>query len=40
MNYLNKGVNDKAIACFKKYLELKPDGKDAETAKSIIETLK
>ena len=40
LNYLNKGVNDKAITCFKKYLELKPDGKDAETAKSIIETLK
>ena len=40
LNYLNKGVNDKAITCFKKYLELKPDGKDAETARSIIETLK
>jgi len=40
MSYLNKGVNDKAIACFKKYLELNPDGKDTETAKSIIETLK
>lgn len=40
LNYLNKGVNDKAIDCFKKYLELKPDGEDADTAKSIIETLK
>jgi tetratricopeptide (TPR) repeat protein len=40
LNYLNKGLNDKAIACFKKYLELKPDGTDADTAKSIIETLK
>lgn len=38
--YLNKGVNEKAIACFQKYIQLKPDGKEVESAKSIIDALK
>ena len=40
LSYLNKGDNEKAIANFNKYLELKPDGEDAETARSIIDSLK
>jgi Flp pilus assembly protein TadD len=40
MTYLNKGLNDKAIACFEKFLRLKPDSDEAETAKSIIQSLK
>lgn len=40
LSYVNKGENGKAVAAFNKYLELKPDGEEAETAKSIIESLK
>lgn len=40
LSYVNKGENEKAVAAFKKYLELKPDGEEAETARSIIESLK
>lgn len=40
LSYVNKGENEKAVAAFKKYLELKPDSEEAETAKSIIESLK
>jgi len=40
LSYVNKGENEKAVAAFKKYLELKPDGEEAETAGSIIESLK
>jgi Tfp pilus assembly protein PilF len=38
--YLNKNENENAIAALKKYIELRPDGKDAETAKAIIDSLK
>lgn len=40
LSYVNKGDNEKAVAAFRKYLELKPDGEEAETARSIIESLK
>ncbi len=40
MSYVNKGENEKAVAAFNKYLELKPDGEEAETSRSIIESLK
>lgn len=39
LSYVNKGENEKAIAAFKKYLELKPEGEESETAKSIIDSL-
>ncbi len=37
--YINKEMNAKAIENLKKYLELKPEGDDASTAKSILESL-
>jgi len=37
--YLNKNENEKAIDALKKYIELKPDGEEVETAKAIIESL-
>ncbi|HLP47115.1 MAG TPA: tetratricopeptide repeat protein [Candidatus Kapabacteria bacterium] len=40
MSYVNKGENEKAIAALKKFLELKPEGEEAETARSIIESFK
>jgi tetratricopeptide (TPR) repeat protein len=40
MSYVNKGDNEKAITTLQKYLELKPEGEEAETAKAIIESLK
>jgi tetratricopeptide (TPR) repeat protein len=39
MCYLNKDMNDKAILNLKKYLELKPNGEEAESAKSILDSL-
>ncbi|MCP5106552.1 MAG: tetratricopeptide repeat protein [bacterium] len=40
LSYLNKGDNAKAIEAFKKYLEVEPAGKEAETVKAIIDSLK
>ncbi len=37
--YLNKGDNAQAIENLKKYIKLKPDGDEVETAKAIIEGL-
>ncbi len=38
--YLNKGDNAKATAALEKYIKLSPNGKDAETAKAILDSLK
>ena len=38
--YLNKAENGKAILSFEKYLELRPKGENAETARSILQYLK
>jgi len=38
--YLNKGENAPAIENFEKYIKMKPDGDEVETAKAIIESLK
>jgi len=38
--YLNKADNENAIANLKKYIEMKPDGSEVETAKAIIDSLK
>jgi len=40
MAYVNKGENEKAISNLEKYLELEPEGKNANTAKSILKFLK
>jgi len=38
--YLSKEDNGKAVTNLQKYIEMKPDGEEVETAKSIIESLK
>jgi len=40
MAYVNKGENEKAISNLEKYLELEPQGKNANTAQSILNFLK
>jgi len=38
--YLNKAENEKAVLNFEKYLELQPQGENADTARSILQYLK
>lgn len=38
--YINKAKNEKAISNLERYLELQPEGQNAETARSLLEFLK
>jgi tetratricopeptide (TPR) repeat protein len=37
--YVNKGENERAISNFEKYLEIEPEGKNASTARSLLQFL-
>ncbi|GAG06082.1 unnamed protein product, partial [marine sediment metagenome] len=38
--YINKAENEKAISNLERYLELQPEGQNAETARSLLKFLK